>query len=458
MKKIQLIVFITCCYICMCQAAFAQQKQGWVTISGRLTGIENQITVEDISEFQYLLPENADRLIVPDSNGLFSIKFKAGKPGYYRLGVNILYLTPGNDLVIERDASDNSITKFKGKDAEACRYLINTPAPKGGSFLYAGMMMGKTPAETIAMIDSSARERYRELSLTKGITPEFRRLENARIKADIINSLVCGEIYGVRNYDDRGRPHILKTADSLNYLKAYRKVSLPKIAEQSKGFLDASLLQLVVYRDIAAGLLKQSGNAADKRIIRDWLDCDSLISVIRKVNDKNKLNGFGKVIARIQTTAYRNAVNDYVAQLMKFGNGDTAVDFTAINTEGEAVKLSSLKGKVIYIDFWATWCGPCMQEMPFYEQLKEKYKDNPDIAFVSLSIESTEDPWRKNIAKRKATGNQWLISRYRLQAYNIVDIPRVLLIDKNFKLVQMNGPRPSDKKTIAVLDMLSAKK
>ena len=95
-----------------------------------------------------------------------------------------------------------------------------------------------------------------------------------------------------------------------------------------------------------------------------------------------------------------------------------------------------------------------MEEMPFFEKLKEKYKDNSNIAFVSLSIDDNISLWKSNVLKRKAGGLQWLINRNKLNAYNIVVIPRILLIDKNFKMVDMNAPVPSSKKLLAIIEAL----
>jgi len=65
------------------------------------------------------------------------------------------------------------------------------------------------------------------------------------------------------------------------------------------------------------------------------------------------------------------------------------LQFTLSNVEGEKFKLTSLLGKVIVMDFWATWCGPCRVQHPLYEQVKAKFKDNPDVVF--LSVDSDED-------------------------------------------------------------------
>jgi thiol-disulfide isomerase/thioredoxin len=95
-----------------------------------------------------------------------------------------------------------------------------------------------------------------------------------------------------------------------------------------------------------------------------------------------------------------------------------------------------------------------MAEMPHYEELKEKYRDNPAVAFVSLSIDDGAALWKKSVESRKANGIQWLINRNTLNDYDIVSIPRSLLIDKEFKMVDMNAPMPSSKEIITLIDNL----
>ena len=71
-----------------------------------------------------------------------------------------------------------------------------------------------------------------------------------------------------------------------------------------------------------------------------------------------------------------------------------AFDFTAMDKDGKTVKLSDFKGKKVYINMWASWCGPCMREIPELEKTYQKLKDNKDIVF--LSITSPNDTEFKN--------------------------------------------------------------
>ena len=62
-----------------------------------------------------------------------------------------------------------------------------------------------------------------------------------------------------------------------------------------------------------------------------------------------------------------------------------AFDFTAMDKNGKTVKLSDFKGKKVYINMWASWCGPCMREIPELEKVYQKYKNNKDIVFLSMT-------------------------------------------------------------------------
>jgi thiol-disulfide isomerase/thioredoxin len=423
------------------------QKNKTVTIEGTLKNFNNQVVIEDHSEMHYLLPPDKERVIVPDSNGGFKIRFDIDSPNYFRIGRNILYLSPGDNLNVFIDKEDPRSSDFKGKGSEANLYLRKTPYPKGGSFLEAGRKIQPDTRATIDTVLKTAQQRQVALKGLTGVSSEFKRLESARIKADIINSFNKIRTYGPSRLK-------LKGDTAKQYVKEYEALIAPLTMQYSKSFLDPTLLKVEVYRDIVSILIKQPAKEINKQQIEDWMKASDLVREMNKINDKEQLASFSDKIASIKTLTYKKALNKSLANSLAFGKGDSAIDFTAVDLNGNNVLLSSLKGKVIYVDLWATWCGPCMVEMPYFEKLKEHYKDNSDVAFVSLSIDDGAELWKSSVQKRNANGIQWLINRNKLSAYNIVGIPRTLIIDKDFKMVEMNAPVPSSKESEKIINSL----
>ena len=138
--------------------------------------------------------------------------------------------------------------------------------------------------------------------------------------------------------------------------------------------------------------------------------------------------------------------------------GNPAPNFSGKDKNGKLFTNEQLKGKVLYVDVWATWCGPCLAELPYLEGLQEKFKPTDNIEFISISIDQNEDPWRKMLEAKKMKGLQlyatgaWnaeIITNYKIQG-----IPRFIIIDKEGKMVDGNAPRPSNPATFDILNNL----
>ncbi|EAR12528.1 putative lipoprotein/thioderoxin [Polaribacter irgensii 23-P] len=127
------------------------------------------------------------------------------------------------------------------------------------------------------------------------------------------------------------------------------------------------------------------------------------------------------------------------------------------NFKGPKKSLSSFAGKYVYIDIWATWCGPCIQQIPFIASLEKEYHSK-NIEFVSISTdesrrnggswEAAENKWRSFVKSEELTGTQlWAGEDISFQqAYQINSIPRFILVDPKGNIVDANAPRPSDPK------------
>ncbi|WKK64679.1 redoxin family protein [Lutimonas zeaxanthinifaciens] len=135
--------------------------------------------------------------------------------------------------------------------------------------------------------------------------------------------------------------------------------------------------------------------------------------------------------------------------LIGLKKGDPSPGFSYPDQYGKNVSLEDLKGKFVYIDVWATWCGPCKKEIPFLKEMDEEYKGK-NIAFVSLSIDKMEnkDKWLKMIEDEDLKGIQLLADNDWnsdfVTSYNIRGIPRFILLDDKGNIINSNAPRPSD--------------
>ena len=117
------------------------------------------------------------------------------------------------------------------------------------------------------------------------------------------------------------------------------------------------------------------------------------------------------------------------------------------NYNGGSNSLVDYKGKYVYIDVWATWCGPCKQQIPFLQKLEKQYHGK-NIEFVSISVDqpNLKDKWKQMIANKQMGGVQLFANGDQefSRAYQISGIPRFILIDPEGKIVEANAPRPSD--------------
>ena len=154
---------------------------------------------------------------------------------------------------------------------------------------------------------------------------------------------------------------------------------------------------------------------------------------------------------------YKRNISDAITLKTKLHKGAVSPVFENYeNYKGGTTSLSDLKGKYVYIDVWATWCGPCKAEIPSLKKLEEKYHDK-NIQFVSLSIddarthggswEKANEDWKAMVKDKELSGIQLIAPKgWKSQFvadYKIKGIPRFILIDPNGNVVTPDAPRPS---------------
>jgi thiol-disulfide isomerase/thioredoxin len=176
------------------------------------------------------------------------------------------------------------------------------------------------------------------------------------------------------------------------------------------------------------------------------------LGVLKLVAEAYEKRYVGSPIARSMMTQYQQISagwQEYQQSLnapKPKAGGETAPEIALKNPEGKVIKLSSLRGKVVLIDFWASWCGPCRKENPNVVRVYNLYKDK-GFTVYSVSLDKDAEAWKRAI---KSDGLIWpnhvsdllMWNTPMVQLYGFSGIPYTVLIDKKGKIIETNlrGP------------------
>lgn len=158
----------------------------------------------------------------------------------------------------------------------------------------------------------------------------------------------------------------------------------------------------------------------------------------------------------IITNHQKERMYEMMLKLASNDEGQTAVDFKFPDATGKEVALSDFKGKVVYVDVWATWCGPCKEQAPHLKALEEEYADK-DVVFMGVSVDNQKDygKWIKFIEQHGLKGVQLFTGDRKddiYKPYKVTGIPRFILVGKDGKLISADAPRPSSSEIRVALD------
>ena len=133
--------------------------------------------------------------------------------------------------------------------------------------------------------------------------------------------------------------------------------------------------------------------------------------------------------------------------------GEPAIDFSYIDKDENELSLSSFKGSLVYVDVWATWCGPCKSEIPSLQKLEEEYHGK-NITFLSVSVDTDKEAWLKMVEEKELGGVQlWANGWSQItKDYAIFGIPRFMLFSTEGNVISTDSPRPSSEEIRPLLD------
>lgn len=162
-----------------------------------------------------------------------------------------------------------------------------------------------------------------------------------------------------------------------------------------------------------------------------------------------------KYLKDTQDTLFYNQIKE------QYNLSADATQLILKDMQGKSINFKQLlkkyKGKVVYVDFWASWCVPCRKEMNPSAELRKEYEEK-DIVFVYLAYNDTEDNWKKATLQEgmQKVRDNYLITNSKnsqmLERIKLELIPRYIVFDKQGNLVEMNAPRPSERHIKETID------
>ena len=366
-----------------------------------------------------------------------------------------IYLQSGDDMTVTFDANDFDNTfAVKGGNEKAIDYL-------------GKMQLVNLPDESYAMswpefkkaIDSKMASVKRLLKVRKFAKDDkFQKMEEGRITYFYANAFLMypvSHLYLTQDttmvlgddYYDTLRSYVKEDEDLVD-IDEYRNYMI-----ETSHVLDEAGRDIRQYYPKVLAEMNYIGEHFDNEKVRESL-IHHLAFTYVEGNGTDNIADLQNIYYAYVTSPSLNAIfKQACAKWDKAAVGRPSPDFKGEDINGKQMSLRDFRGKYVYIDMWATWCGPCQKELPFLKKLEEKYAGR-NIVFVGLSIDADKAKWEARVKSGELCGTQLYIGRgSKFQAdYRISGIPRFILLDPNGRIVNPDMTRPSSEDTEKILN------
>lgn len=401
-----------------------------------------------------------------NNDGTFTDTLHIDEPGYYTFKIgnetSTFYLENGEDinLTIDTQQFDESIT-YTGEGAEpnnylAQKYMTNEQTMGSPKDLYT-----LEEAEFIAKLDSFKEKLVNDLQLSQA-SEDFKTLEKKNLMYERYVQLLNYPQYHA--YYSRNMSFVpsdsfneqLVTLDLDNELDAKKYSAYQNIVLKDfyKQLTPLQTIDTDSFPSKAVQFIKDKKSAAVQSILMN-----AMAREIGPDNPEASKYYYDAFMEISKNDAFKETLTEKYKLVKALAPGMPSPTFTYENHKGGTTSLADFKGKYVYVDVWATWCGPCKREIPFLKKVEEAYHDK-NIEFVSISIdtEADHDKWKTFVDEQELGGTQLFADKDWksdfVQGYGINAIPRFLLIDTEGNIISASAPRPSNPQLTATFDGL----
>ena len=435
-------------------ASFTTSKE-LITLSGKIINTENgKISIKG---------ELFEKEITLNADGSFSENISIPYDGIYTLETNKnrspIYLSKETKLsLIADDKAFNTTLKYTGEGSIENQYIAkksNITSQISDEELYK---LDETEfLNKVTEIKNAILSLYHNI---KFFNTDFKDKE-----VESIHYLVQKHL-SFYKYSHGYHAHLKEFQVSDKFPKLDKKIDLDN---------DADFLFSNEYKELVLNKFYENIQGDGTSFFITAKDAIPKIKALKSQSLKNRLIQNSISDVSIENANYEKIYNDYISitnntklkdnltvnykntKILENGNPSPKFDYE--NYKGGKTSLESLKGKYVYIDVWATWCGPCRKEIPFLQKVEVQF-EGKNIEFVSISIDSMKDheKWSKLVTEEQLGGIQLLADKEWdskfIKDYGIQGIPRFILIDPNGNIVNSQAPKPSDTKLIDLLNSL----
>ncbi|WP_298419643.1 TlpA disulfide reductase family protein [uncultured Kordia sp.] len=445
MKKFVLLTTALAIFSCK-----TEPKVDYVLLSGKIENSKGGKINISGNDFKHEIKVNED--------GSFADTLHIENAGYYSLNLGrertSLYTQAGDDLKVTLDAAkfDETI-KYEGKGAKKNNYIAaKFLANEDFDFqkVYA-----EEEADFLKTIGDAKTKMEEALINTKGLSADFIATEKANINYEYLANLSRYPNYHPyfakkENFEpSKDLLNPLKDVDFDNEKDFVLYQSYKEIASShhmAKIYTDSLIIDNV-------SALKNLKSQSMKN------ELASQLTYFVSPSNKDAKKLYDELIAISDNEKFKNELTKKYDKVKNLVAGKISPKFDYENHKGGKTKLDDLQGKYVYIDVWATWCGPCLGEIPSLKKVEAEYHDK-NIEFVSVSIDTKKayKTWKEMVTEKQLGGvqviadNAWK-SKF-VTDYAIEGIPRFILIDPEGNIVNADAPRPSDPKLVELFNEL----
>ncbi len=419
--------------------------------------------IKSTSPFQL----NADTLTA-DANGKFIFNIKIKSPAYYNISFEgfrqsfTIYIRPGDSVIV--NAQDIS--------SIANTLTFNGNAPVYNDYIYEAELISRQASqslmnlfkydETRAMFSiDSIRAIHADniASLQKGnanIDPFFLKIEKARAIYEWAKLHKLYPLYFnyINKLDDENGVKLSPEYDT--YLAEVNLnddelITLPAYIDFLKIYLQADYNLYynddeleTKYGSYANYQLYSYNEKVESKEIKSILSYSSIMDQVNYQGKKEKDTYWTLFESLCTNEILKSNINVELSKWAHLDKGQATEEIEMNDIEGNKVHFSDFKGKWIYIDIWATWCSPCVKEIPTLKNLEKQFHGQ-NIVFMSISVDKTAKPWLEMVKDKELKGIQvWAGQNETINTfYKVNGIPRFMIFDPQGNIYDANAIRPS---------------